>query len=174
MAAISVYILPPSPPNWDRIGVFYISWCASWTATLIAGMAFCLFNMHLPVIKIRGIPLSFSAIAFLHMYWILAQITYPIGPALPVVLAYDIQYFFMGLWFPLGVALFHASNLRFLRVARLQKQFTHPARRVESSTSSSAKASWLSRLRNLDYAKRSMFFIGLGMVIQVCLSETPC
>jgi fatty acid desaturase len=172
MTEVSLYTLPPSAPNWDKIGVFYISWCASWTATLIAGMGFCWFNRHLPVLKIRGLPLSFSAIAFLHMYWILAQIVYPIGPALPLVLAYDIQYFFMGLWFPLGIALFHASNLRFLRVARLQKQFTHPARRVEPSNSR-AKTSWLSRLRNLDYTKRSMIFIGLGMIIQVCLSETP-
>ncbi|KAM0263745.1 hypothetical protein ACHAQJ_001060 [Trichoderma viride] len=172
MVALSVYTLPPSPPNWDKVGVFYISWCASWTTTLIAGMVFCWFNRHLPVLKIRGLPLSFFAIAFLHMYWILAQIVYPIGASLPLVLAYDIQYFFMGLWLPLGVALFHASNLRFLRVARLQKQFTNPARRVEPSTTSSsrAKTSWLFRLRNMDYTKRSMLFIGLGMIIQVLLT----
>ncbi|KAL7794276.1 putative GprK-type G-protein coupled receptor protein [Trichoderma ceciliae] len=169
MAAVSVYTLPPSPANWDKIGVFYISWCASWTTLLIASMAFCWFNRHLPVLKIRGLPLSFSAIAFLHVYWILAQITYPIGATMPLVLAYDIQYFFMGIWFPLGIALFHASNLRFLRVARLQKQFTHPARRVDP-VCNGAQASWLCRLRNLDYTKRSMFLIGLGIVIQVLLT----
>jgi hypothetical protein len=32
----------------------------------------------------------------------------------------------MGTWFPLGIALFHASNLRFLHVAKLQKQFARP------------------------------------------------
>ncbi|RFU77876.1 type G- coupled receptor [Trichoderma arundinaceum] len=169
MAALSVYTFPPSPANWDKIGVFYISWCASWTALLIAGMVFCWFNRHLPALKIRGLPLSFSAIAFLHIYWILAQITYPIGATMPLVLAYDIQYFFMSLWFPLGIALFHASNLRFLRVARLQKQFTHPARRAEAGCNG-AKTSWLCRLRNMDYTQRSMLFIGLGMIIQVLLT----
>ncbi|KAL6901163.1 putative GprK-type G-protein coupled receptor protein [Trichoderma evansii] len=169
MAALSVYTLPPSPANWDKIGVFYISWCASWTATLIAGMAFCWYNRNLPILKIRGLPLSFFAIGFLHMYWILAQLVYPIGQTMPLVLAYDIQYFFMGLWFPLGVALFHASNLRFLHVARLQKQFTGPAHRVESGCSG-AKTSWLCRLRNMDYTTRSMIFIGLGMILQVLLT----
>lgn len=172
MATLSIYTLPPSPANWDKIGVFFISWCASWTSLVIIGMAFCWWNRHLPVLKIRGLPLSFAAISFLHIYWILAQITYPIGATMPLVLAYSIQYFFMGIWFPLGVALFHASNLRFLRVARLQKQFTHPARRIESGCSG-AKSSWLCRLRSMDYTKRSMLFIGLGMIIQVRLSKTP-
>ncbi|KAL7920570.1 putative GPCR GprK-type [Trichoderma austrokoningii] len=168
-AAFSVYTLPSSPANWDRIGVFFISWCAAWTTTLIAGMAFCWYNRNLPILKIRGLPLSFFAIGFLHMYWILAQLVYPIGQTMPLVLAYDIQYFFMGLWFPLGVALFHASNLRFLHVARLQKQFTGPANRVESGCNG-AKTSWLCRLRNMDYTTRSMLFIGLGMIIQVLLT----
>ncbi|KAL6789711.1 putative GprK-type G-protein coupled receptor protein [Trichoderma sp. SZMC 28012] len=165
----SVYTLPPSSPNWDTVGVFYISWCASWTTFLITGMVFCWYNRNLPVLKIRGLLLSFSAIAFLHIYWILAQITYPIGATMPLVLAYDIQYFFMSLWFPLGVALFHASNLRFLRVARLQKQFTHPSRRVEPDCNG-AKTSWLCRLRNMDHTKRALLFIGLGMIVQVLLT----
>lgn len=173
MDKLSVYTLPPSPANWDRLGVFYISWCASWTTTLIAGMAFCWYNRNLPILKIRGLPLSFFAIGFLHMYWILAQLVYPIGQTMPLVLAYDIQYFFMGLWFPLGVALFHASNLRFLHVARLQKQFTGPAHRVKSGCNG-AKTSWLCRLRNMDHTTRSIMFIALGMIMQVCLSETPC
>ncbi|KAL6864581.1 putative GprK-type G-protein coupled receptor protein [Trichoderma novae-zelandiae] len=165
----SVYTLPPSPPNWDGVGIFYLSWCVSWTTLVLAGMLFCWLNRSLPVLKIRGLPLSFSAIAFLHIYWVLAQITYPVGRTLPLVLAYDVQYFFMSLWFPLGVALFHASNLRFLRVAQLQKQFTHPARRVESGCNG-GKASWLCRLRNYDYTKRSMLFIGLGMGVQLLLT----
>ncbi|KAL6877711.1 putative GprK-type G-protein coupled receptor protein [Trichoderma longibrachiatum] len=166
----TVYTLPPSPPNLDGVGIFYISWCASWTALVLAGMAFCWLNRDIPVLKIRGLPLSFCAIALLHLYWILAQITYPVGRTLPVVLAYDVQYFFMSLWFPLGVALFHASNLRFLRVAQLQRQFTtHPAvRRVEPGCG--GKASWLRRLRGYDHTKRSLLFIGLGMVVQFMLT----
>ncbi|TFA98351.1 hypothetical protein CCMA1212_009818 [Trichoderma ghanense] len=166
----SVYTLPPSPPNWDAVGIFYISWCATWTTLVLAGMLFCWLNRDLPVLKIRGLPLSFGAIAFLHIYWILAQITYPVGATIPPVLAHDIQYFFMSVWFPLGVALFHASNLRFLRVAQLQRQFTHPTpRRVEPGCNG-GKVSWLCRLRSCDFTKRSLLLIGLGMVVQLLLS----
>lgn len=133
----------------------------------MAGMVFCWFNRHTPVMKIRGMFLSFSAIAFLHAYWILAQITYPIAATIPIVLAYDIQYFFMGIWFPLGIALFHASNCRFLHIAKLQKQFTHSTLQRRVDGCNGGKTSFLCRLRNISYSYRIMIFIGTGMVAQV-------
>ncbi|KAJ3546864.1 hypothetical protein NM208_g1792 [Fusarium decemcellulare] len=166
---LSVYTLPPSPPNWDRVGVFYVSFCVTWTTLVFGGMAFCWVNRRNPILRLRGLPLSFAAIAFLHLYWILGQITYPVGATMPIVLAYDVQYFFMGIWFPLGIALFHASNSRFLHVAKLQKQFTSPYLRGRVGCNGS-RGSWLCRLRNLDYTKRIMIFIGFGMVIQVLLT----
>lgn len=166
-APVSLYALPTSPPNWDRVGVFYMSFCCIWTALVFSGMAFCLLNRHHPVLKIRGLLLSFSAIAFLHAYWVLAQITYPIGRTMPIVLAHDIQYFFMGIWFPLGIALFHASNLRFLHIAKLQKQFAYPGSRFQQAGCNGAKTSWLCRLRDMEYTRRIMLFIGIGMVFQV-------
>ncbi|PLB49733.1 hypothetical protein P170DRAFT_447335 [Aspergillus steynii IBT 23096] len=173
MAAVpglTVYNLPTSPPNWDRVGVFYIAFCSVWTALLLAGMVFCLFNRRVPMLRVRGLPLSFSAIALLHVYWILGQITYPIGATMPTVLAYDIQYFGMGIYFPLGIALFHASNLRFLHVAKLQRQqFAHPELRAGRRCNGS-DTSWLCRLRNMDYMKRAFLFIGIGMVLQFILS----
>lgn len=165
---MSIYDMPTSPPLWDKIGRFYIGFCCTWTSLVLAGMAFCFVNRHNPILKIRGLPLSFGAIILLHSYWILAQITYPIGRAIPVILAYDIQYFFMGIYFPLGIALFHASNLRFLHIAKLQKQFTHEGLRVTSGCNG-AKTSLLCRIRNLSYTKRIMVFIGIGMFAQVCI-----
>ncbi|KAF7548506.1 hypothetical protein G7Z17_g7018 [Cylindrodendrum hubeiense] len=169
MAGISVYTFPPSPPKWDGVGVFYVSFCAIWSTLVFSGMAFCWFNRHNPILKIRGLPLSFAAITFLHTYWILGQITYPIGGTMPLVLAYDIQYFFMGIWFPLGIALFHASNIRFLHVAKLQKQFTHPDLRSHAGCNG-AQTSWLCRLRNMNYSEIVMILIGLGMVLQALLT----
>ncbi|KAJ6443634.1 Carboxypeptidase A1 [Purpureocillium lavendulum] len=168
-APVSLYTLPTSPANWDRIGIFYICYACIWTTLVLSGMVFCWLNRHHPVLKIRGLPLSFTAIAFLHAYWILAQITYPIGRTIPTILAYDIQYFFMGIWFPLGIALFHASNSRFLHIAKLQKQFTHPELRFRAGCDG-AKSSWLCRLRNMRYTRRIMIFIGFGMVLQVLLT----
>ena len=133
---------------------------------MMAGMAFCLYNRNLPILRVRGLPLSFGSVTFLHLYWIMAQITYPIGRTLPLVIAYDVQYFVMGMWFPLGIALFHAANLRFLRVAKLQKQFTRPDAKRKTGCNG-ANSSWLCRLRNLEYTTKVLTFIVIGMVIQV-------
>lgn len=168
----ALYSLPASPPNFDRVGTFYIAFCATWTFLILVGTVFLVANRNNPILKIRPLALSLTAILFLHCYWILAQITYPIGMTLPVIAAYDVQYFFMGLWFPLGVALFHASNSRFLYVAKLQKQYTQsPKLRRKRPGCNGAETSWLCRLRNLDYPKRVLIYIGLGMIVQVHFSS---
>lgn len=166
MADLTVYNMPTSSPNLDRVGVFYISFCVIWTTLLLAGMIFCLINRHIPILRVRGLPLSFSAIVLLHLYWILGQILYPVGACFRTVLAYDIQYFAMGIYMPLGIALFQASNLRFLHVAKMQKQFVHHELRAERKCNDT-KSSWLSRLKNIDYMKRTLFLIGIGMILQV-------
>jgi hypothetical protein len=164
--SFTIYNLPPMPPKWDRVGVFYIVFCATWTTIVLAGMAFCWHNRHLPILKVRALPLSFGSVIFLHLYWILAQVTYPVGATMPIVIAYDVQYFVMGTWFPLGIALFHAANLQFLRVAKLQKQFTHPDLK-RKRISDGANSSWFHRIRNMDYNTKVMAFIITGMVTQV-------
>ncbi|EFY92608.1 hypothetical protein MAC_01244 [Metarhizium acridum CQMa 102] len=166
---MSIYDMPTSPPLWDKVGRFYIGFCCTWTFLVLSGMVFCVVNRNKPTLKIRGLPLSFGSIILLHSYWILAQITYPIGRSIPVILAYDIQYFFMGIYFPLGIALFHASNLRFLHVAKLQKQFTNPQHRVVPGCNG-ARTSFLCRVRNMNYTAQTMLFIGIAMVAQVFLA----
>ncbi|KAG9503321.1 hypothetical protein J7337_006166 [Fusarium musae] len=121
---VTIYNLPTSPARWDWVGVFYVDFCVVWTLLVLLGMAFCWKNRSNPLLRLRGLLLSFSAIVLLHIYWILGQIVYTVGPTIPIVLAYDIQYFFMGIWFPLGIALFHASNSRLLHVAKLQKKYS--------------------------------------------------
>lgn len=166
MPAITIYNLPPSPVNLDPLGKFYISLCIIWTVLLIAGMVFCVIYRRIPILRVRGISLSFPAIGLLHLYWILGQLVYPVGASMPTVLAYDVQYFGMGVWFPLGIALFQASNLRFLHVARMQKQFVHPELKAERRCNGT-KTSLLCRLRNMDYMKRTLIYIGIAMVVQV-------
>jgi hypothetical protein len=162
---LTIYDLPTIPPKWDRVGVFYVVFCSIWTTIVVAGMAFCWYNRQLPSLKVRALPLSFGAVIFLHLYWIMAQITYPIAGTMPVVIAYDVQYFVMGTWFPMGIALFHAANLQFLRVAELQRQFTHPdlKRRIDTGAPSSTFG-WT---RKMDYNTKVMTFICTGVVIQV-------
>ncbi|XDG09928.1 hypothetical protein ABKA04_009543 [Annulohypoxylon sp. FPYF3050] len=167
----SLYDLPPSPPNFDKVGTFYVAFCATWTFLLILGVTFLVVNRKNPILKIRGLALSLTSILFLHLYWILAQITYPIGMTLPVIAAYDVQYFFMGIWFPLGIALFHASNTRFLYIAKRQKKYASSNKlRKRKQGCNGAETSWLCKLRNLDYPTRILIYIGLGIIVQILLT----
>ncbi|EFQ33823.1 integral membrane protein [Colletotrichum graminicola] len=156
LVGLTIYNLQPMPPKWDRIGIFYVTFCATWTAIVLAGMAFRWANRTQPILKIRGLPFAFGSIIFLHMYWCMAQITYPIGGTMPVVIAYDVQYFVMGIWFPL---------------AKLQRlQFMDNGARYPRGCNG-RKSSWLCRLRNMEYEKRLMIFIWFGIVAQ-CLLTT--
>ncbi|KAG6108548.1 hypothetical protein E4U31_007573 [Claviceps sp. LM219 group G6] len=167
----TIYNFPPAPPKFDRLGTFYIAFGASWTFLVVAGMLFCALNHENPVLKIRCIPLSFGAIILLHSYWILAQITYSVGMSMPIVLAYDIQYFFMGIYYPLGMALFHASNLRFLRIAKLQRHFARSeVRGREERSREGGVLSVFRRVRGWEYTAQIMFWIGLGITVQILLT----
>lgn len=163
---VTIYNLPTSPARWDWVGVFYIDFCVVWTLLVLFGMAFCWKNRSNPLLRLRGLLLSFSAIVLLHIYWILGQIVYTVGPTIPVVLAYDIQYFFMGIWFPLGIALFHASNSRLLHVAKLQKKYSS-ARLRDQFNAVQPRNPWLCRFRSLEYTKKLLVLTGIGMVVQV-------
>ncbi|KAL6703481.1 hypothetical protein ACN47E_009655 [Coniothyrium glycines] len=166
---ITVYNLPPQPALLDGVGIFYITFCAIWTSIVAAGMLFCWVNRHLPILRVRGLPLAFGSVISLHVYWILAQLTYPVGRSIPAIPAYSLQYFVMSTWFPLGIALFHAANLRFLRVAKLQKQFAQSTLTVRRSRVEQ-KTGWLCKFRNMEYTRKVMMFITVGVVVQTFLA----
>lgn len=165
----TVYNLPPAPPNLDRIGTFFVSFLSVWTFLVTLGLIFLIINRNDPIVKIRGLPLSVASVCMLHAYWCLGQCVYPFGATMNVILAYDIQYFFMGIWYPIGIALFHASNLRFLHVAKRQKQYTQ-ARPVRRGCNGAKSSVWC-RFRNMEYTKRVMIFISIGILLQVCYHD---
>lgn len=97
MDGITIYNFPAQPPNWDRVGIFFVTFAAVWTTIVASGMVFCLWNRHIPALKIRSLPLAFAGITLLHLYWCMAQIVYPIGGTMPMAIAYTVQYFIMGM-----------------------------------------------------------------------------
>lgn len=72
------------------------------------------------------------------------------------------QYWVMGLWYPLGFALLHASNTRFLHVAKQQRRFAQG----ESYTRQCSRSGLLG---GMSYTKKIMVTVGIGMSIQVRL-----
>ncbi|KAG8168556.1 hypothetical protein KVR01_001305 [Diaporthe batatas] len=80
-------------------------------------MGFLWYRRDTPLLRIRDLNLSFAAIGFLHTYWMAVQMAYIVKPFPP-----QAEYWIMGIYLPFGIALFHASNSRFLYVARQQRR----------------------------------------------------
>ncbi|KAJ2962417.1 hypothetical protein NQ176_g10937 [Zarea fungicola] len=94
----------------DGVGIFYITFATVWSLVLFAAMAYLWIKRKTQVLRIRGLPIAFVGILFMHIYWICVVTGYVYGPLMPEVA----EYWIMGIWLPLGIALFHASNTRFL------------------------------------------------------------
>lgn len=145
--------------NLDALGIFWVAFCCSWTAILMIGMGFLWLRREMPLVKVRGIRLSLSAITCLHVYWIAVQLAYIVSP-----FPNEAQYWIMGIYLPFGIALFHASNSRFLYIANKQRSFVQESR----EKSSSRTAIKLGRLQiRLDHTRKVLAIIGIGMLVQV-------
>lgn len=145
--------------NLDAVGIFWVTFCCSWTAILAAGMGFLWHRRNMPLLKIRGITLSLSAITCLHAYWMAVQFAYIVSP-----FPEKAEYWLMGIYLPCGIALFHASNSRFLFIAREQRKFVHG--HPEKAQHPEKKIGPI-RVR-LDHTRKVLMLVGIGMLIQVC------
>jgi len=54
--------------NMDALGIFYCCLAVVWTIILASGMVFLYRRRDMPILKIRGLSLSFGAVILLHMY----------------------------------------------------------------------------------------------------------
>ncbi|KAJ4396023.1 hypothetical protein N0V93_000239 [Gnomoniopsis smithogilvyi] len=149
-----------SSVNLDAVGIFYVVFCSLWTLLLAVGVSFLWRRRNLPLVKVRGIHLTFTAIAFLHTYWMAVQLAYIANP-FPA----QAQFWIMGLYLPIGIALFHASNSRFLYVAKQQRRFAQ-----EGTANSVNYYKKLGRWRLGGHTGKMMPFIGVGITIQVLLT----
>ncbi|KAJ5989669.1 hypothetical protein N7481_004879 [Penicillium waksmanii] len=88
---------------------------------------------------------------------------------MPTVVASDVQYFAMGIYFPFGIALFQASNLRFLYVAKAQRQFAN-ADFYNARKCNKEKSSILGRWKSMKYMNKVLLLITTGMVFQLVVT----
>lgn len=137
--------------------IFFATFGTAWTVLLLAGMGFLWRKRDLPFIKVRSIGLSLAAIGFLHVYFLAIQYC-QLWTSFPE----EVEYWVMGIYLPLGIALFHASNSRFLHVAKQQRRFAGQ-HAVETF-------SWVERrlgLHRYRFTKRMVIMVGVGMGVQV-------
>lgn len=154
---------PAQPqPRLDGLGIFWIVFTLIWTFIVAGGMYFLWRRRDMPMLRIRELPLSFAAVILLHLYWGAIQTGYVYFP----LFTPEGEYWIMSLYFPFGIALFHASNSRFLYVAKQQKELF--GSEEKSPYKQRVRPNSLrSRFQSLDYSKKILVTIGLGMAVQV-------
>lgn len=151
----------------DGLGIFWIAFATSWTVILLGGMLFLWLKRDMPILRIRGLGLSFAAVTLLHCYWFCVTTGYVYGPLMPEVA----EFWIMGIWLPFGIALFHAANCRFLYVANAQKKYVK--RTVDLGWDGQRpriRKTLVARWQMLAYTKRVLILVGLGMVFHLFLT----
>ncbi|KAB8223241.1 hypothetical protein BDV33DRAFT_43923 [Aspergillus novoparasiticus] len=162
-------ITPETKPQavYTPVSIWWACWAGVWTTALVLGMLYLIANRNMPTLRIRGIGMSLSAIVLLHLYWASVQFGVMIGPIMPG----DAQYWIMGTYLGCGIALFHASNTRFLHVAKHQRQFAHHGSRItESVPDEKPKSGLFVRFRRLEYTKRILILVAIAMAFQIFLT----
>ncbi|KAF7714890.1 Uncharacterized protein PECH_007867 [Penicillium ucsense] len=149
------------------VSIWWVVWGCVWTAFVAAGMAYLIVNRDMPTLRIRGLALSLSSIVLLHLFGWVCQFGLLIGAIMPG----DTQYWVMGTWLPCGIALFHASNSRFLHVASLQRKFAVQGHRpLDTLPDAKLKPGLINRFRRLTYTTKIVITVGAAMVAQVFLT----
>ncbi|KAF2097797.1 hypothetical protein NA57DRAFT_76605 [Rhizodiscina lignyota] len=152
----------------DAVGIFYLTLNGAWTLILVCAVAYLFVKRRLPFLRIRGLPLTFGAIFFLHMYWMTVTTGYCYGPLAPEVA----EYWIMGLWLPFGIAMFQASNSQLLHVAKMQKRYARNGSIDEPITPKRNLSRWriIRWFQVADYPTRMFTYVGLGMLFQLFLT----
>lgn len=153
--------------NLSPVSIWWVCFGCVWTLFVALGLSYMVVHRNSPTIRIRGLGLMLSSMFFLHLYWWSVQF----GLLMANVLPGDAMYWFMGVWLPVGLSLFYASNGRFLYIARLQKKYAYPCNRISmQSTSSKHRGGLINRFKHLDYSSKSFITVGVAMFIQISLT----
>lgn len=161
--------------NAEPAALFWLAWGGLWTVLVLGGMAFLFVNRKMPFLRIRGLALSFGAVTMLHLYWISVQIGLAIGSYVPD----GAEFWVMGLYLPFGIALFHASNSRFLHVAKAQRRYAGTSGvlpQPEQKPCDGKDKTLVGRFQKLDYTTKMLAVVSTGMLLQVRngTSSGPC
>ncbi|CAI7610076.1 unnamed protein product [Penicillium glandicola] len=159
-------------PIFDSLAKFYVSAAIVWTSAILAGSAFLIVNREEQCIRIRNLFLALSAVACLHVYWILCMVAYSMGDKYPCVA----EYWIMSIYLPLGIALFQANSMQLLSVFGIQEKLLfgaqQPYRPHLADRAKFSKRS-LFQWKQLNLVQRTELGIAVGMVVQVSASSAP-
>ncbi|KAI1611397.1 hypothetical protein EDD36DRAFT_466338 [Exophiala viscosa] len=155
--------------NTDGLGFTYIALVIAWTCLLLPAAIFLLRNRHLPFLRMRNIPLTISAVAVLHVYWVLCMIAYVLNGFFPCAT----EYWIMSIYLPVGIALFQATNSQLFSIATAQKRYAQGDILVETRIPSPkirGWRTWWAKLKTYNATKNTMAWVGIAMIVQLVLA----
>lgn len=148
--------------NWDDLGKLYAAVTVGWTVILTLGIAWLVFNRHLPHIKIRNLPLAIASTGFLHVYLVKILLAYTTNGHFLC----SAEYWIMSIYLPFGIALFQAYLTQLRSIwEQQQRLIQHDGDRQVNDANSNV--SIVDRWRALSRLHKSYCYIGIGMVVQV-------
>ncbi|KIV98197.1 hypothetical protein PV10_01874 [Exophiala mesophila] len=156
--------------NTDGLGMTYVGIVVAWTCLLLPATILLIRNRHLPYLRMRNIPLCVSAVATLHVYWVLCMIAYLLNGYFPC----PAEYWIMSIYLPLGIALFQATNCQLLSIAAAQSKYAQGDVVVHATAPLGHRMptwrKWWARLKAANATRNTMTWIGIGMLVQVVVS----
>jgi hypothetical protein len=164
------YVLPPPHIVLDSVSIWWIFWCSFWTICVLTGMLYLFTKRRHPSMRTRGLSLTLLGVTLLHIYWIVAQLLYVLGPLGPEMT----EFWITALFFPAGLACFQAANSQLLLVARIQEKYSErnnldlSIRRTPRSTRGQLHRWLLQRFRQADNEVNMLVYISWAMFGQVC------
>ena len=151
----------------DSWAKFEIAFAVLWTSFLTVGATYLIINRNAQCVRIRNLSLAISAVACLHVYWIITISVYPLNGTFPC----NAEYWIMSIYLPLGVALFQANSMQLLSVAGLQNKMLQADSKAPlvKPPANTFRRYWI-KWNKMSHVKRAELGIAVGMVVQVCIS----
>lgn len=152
--------------NWDSLGQFFAAFAIAWTVILYAGISWLLLNRSLPSLKMRNIPLVIAATSFLHVYLVKILLAYTTNGNFLC----SAEFWIMSIYLPFGIALFQANMVQLLSISTQQRKLLDGDLNLTRRAvyPSGVRGLW-ARWNALNPLKQTYVFIGIGMLLQVCV-----
>ncbi|KAI9823932.1 MAG: hypothetical protein M1832_002250 [Thelocarpon impressellum] len=158
------------PSNMDGVAKAYITVCCVWSFLLFCGLAVFLLHRNVDFVRMRNASVVTCAVLMIHVYLVIILCLYPVNGGWPC----NLEFWVMSIYFPLGVALFQAQNIRVLSMSVAQKQLMFKP--LERSRRPAARGWALATMRRrwleMCLVQRTYFGIAVAAVIQFIMTAT--
>lgn len=159
-------------PAWTAVGEAYVIIIAVYTTLLaLSSYLYWRYLARSNAVRIRGLIITILAVWINHGYLLALFIVYPLNDDFLC----GTEFWSMNVMFPLGIAIYQASNVRLLAYSQRQdsmlvlKCFSEKQEHLELWPPRPARLwKWLkSKMTSGDLVWKTYKWIGLGLVVQV-------